>query len=478
MTNFRTFLVAMVMSVATGFLYGQVWDNFNDGTIKSFWLGDRDSFIVNSIYQLQLNATVAGKVYLSAPMSLPSEETVWSFRIRENFAPSANNLGYFYLMSDKAVLTDSLINGYYLRFGENLSNDAVRLFRQQGRIATSTLICSSTEGAIAAAFDIKVKVTRSPAGHWTLSVANASEDVYTVDTCTDNTITSMAYTGLVCQYTVTNRRNFYFDDIYCGETRADTVVYYYYSTTICQGEAYSDSNFTDLTQAGTYYDTLQNSNGCDSIVCLTLMVYPKTPLTYYSATICQGEAYSDSNFTDLTQAGTYYDTLQNSNGCDSVIELTLTVNSMPAKTAIILINSNILLASSANNYQWYHEDTLIGGATQQFYICTQSGKYYVEVSNEYGCKSISESINVTIVGIAETDNYPSLRVYPNPTTGELTIDNRQLIMDNVEIYNVMGQLLQSKIVNLQSKIEIDVSHLANGMYYLKVGNRVVKFVKE
>ena len=42
----------------------------------------------------------------------------------------------------------------------------------------------------------------------------------------------------------------------------------------------------------------------------------------------------------------------------------------------------------------------------------------------------------------------------------------------------MGQLLQSKIVNLQSKIEIDISHLAKGMYFLKVGNQVVKFVKE
>ena len=42
----------------------------------------------------------------------------------------------------------------------------------------------------------------------------------------------------------------------------------------------------------------------------------------------------------------------------------------------------------------------------------------------------------------------------------------------------MGQLLQSKTVNLQSEIVIDVSHLASGMYYLKVDNKVVKFVKE
>jgi len=42
----------------------------------------------------------------------------------------------------------------------------------------------------------------------------------------------------------------------------------------------------------------------------------------------------------------------------------------------------------------------------------------------------------------------------------------------------VGQLLQSKIVNLQSEIVINVSHLAKGMYFLKVGNQVVRFVKE
>ena len=202
-------------------LWGQVWDDFSDGTLKSFWQGDRDSFMVNSNFQLQLNAVVAGKVYLSAPMNLLSEDMQWTFRIRENFAPSDNNLTRFYLMADQPVLTDPL-NGYYLRFGENLSSDAVRLYRQQG--SNSVLICSAAEGAIAAAFDIRVKMTRSTVGTWTLSVAKANEDAYTEEfTCTDNGIASMSYMGLVCQYTASNSTRFYFDDIYCGEILVDTV---------------------------------------------------------------------------------------------------------------------------------------------------------------------------------------------------------------------------------------------------------------
>ena len=95
------------------------------------------------------------------------------------------------------------------------------------------------------------------------------------------------------------------------------------SATICSNEAY-DFHGRDLTQAGTYSDTLQTINGCDSVIVLTLSVNPvaSTPL---SATICSNEAY-DFHGRNLTQAGTYSDTLQTINGCDSVIVLTLSVN--------------------------------------------------------------------------------------------------------------------------------------------------------
>ena len=96
--------------------------------------------------------------------------------------------------------------------------------------------------------------------------------------------------------------------------------------------------------------------------------------------------------------------------------------------------------------------------------------YYAKpIYEEQGCD----------IKLSVSDSYQNhdIKIYPNPTTGQLTIDNGELIIENVEIYNVMGQLLQSKIVNLQSKIEIDISHLAKGMYFLKVGNKVVRFVK-
>ena len=93
--------------------------------------------------------------------------------------------------------------------------------------------------------------------------------------------------------------------------------------TICYGETYTWNGQTYAT-AGAYSITLQNANGCDSIVTLHLTVLPEVPVTIETATIYDGEEYiwhDESYF----EEGEYSITLQNINGCDSVITLILTV---------------------------------------------------------------------------------------------------------------------------------------------------------
>ena len=67
--------------------------------------------------------------------------------------------------------------------------------------------------------------------------------------------------------------------------------------------------------------------------------------------------------------------------------------------------------------------------------------------------------------------------------GQWTMDNGQLTIDNVEVFDIYGRK-QKIIVNSQFSIlnSIDVSHLASGVYFLKISNNsktvVLKFVKE
>ena len=75
----------------------------------------------------------------------------------------------------------------------------------------------------------------------------------------------------------------------------------------------------NITAAGTYYDTLHYATGCDSVYYeLTLTVQSVAYATVEMDTICQGDTYTWRGYT-FTEAGTYYDTLYYTTGCDSLI---------------------------------------------------------------------------------------------------------------------------------------------------------------
>ena len=78
-------------------------------------------------------------------------------------------------------------------------------------------------------------------------------------------------------------------------------------------------------------------------------------------------------------------------------------------------------------------------------------------------------------------------VFPNPTTGKLKITNYGLApltdqnrtLSVVEVYDVAGQVVFTSPVFAPSpETTIDISHLANGMYFLKIGGKTIKMVKQ
>ncbi len=97
---------------------------------------------------------------------------------------------------------------------------------------------------------------------------------------------------------------------------------------ICQGDVYTFYG-TDIDASGTYRDTLQTVNGCDSIITLLLIVNPVFEKDTLYVTICEGESYTFKS-EEFTVSGIYQDTLQTVFGCDSIITLNLTVTPIPA----------------------------------------------------------------------------------------------------------------------------------------------------
>ena len=195
----------------------QLQEGFDDGDFTNtyLWNGDDTKFAINSFNQLQLNDNAASTSQLRTSHILGSLDSIeWHFYIKESFSPSGSNYGKVYLVSDQSDLTGSL-NGYYLRFGEAGSNDAIELFEQSG--TTSTSICRATDGAISSSWEAHVRIRRDENGNWELAVDYTGGTNYVVEaTGTDTNHSNMAFLGVECNYTSSNSTKFYFDNFYVG----------------------------------------------------------------------------------------------------------------------------------------------------------------------------------------------------------------------------------------------------------------------
>jgi len=81
------------------------------------------------------------------------------------------------------------------------------------------------------------------------------------------------------------------------------------------------------------------------------------------------------------------------------------------------------------------------------------------------------------VGIV-TPTLPEIKVYPNPTTGELTIDNGQLTITKVEIYDVVGRKLFEQKENLTVLRSYDLTVFPSGLYFLRIQTEAGEVIKK
>ncbi len=233
--------------------------------------------------------------------------------------------------------------------------------------------------------------------------------------------------------------------------------------TICQGQ-----RFEGYTLTGIYLDTFTAVNGCDSLRELNLTVTP-LPTSTVLADVCDGETYFAGG-ANQSIAGTYYDTLPASgSGCDSVVVTQLSINPRPAVPMIVQNGATLSIDSTGiTGTQWFLNVDNINGATNNTYVPTETGVYYVVVFNSFGCANLSDTLTVTVVGINDVVLSWSLQYHPNPTSGLLFLDVNGAHQSNWSLYNSLGQIIQVGSASNQSTTAIDLSMYADGMYFLKV----------
>ena len=225
------------------------------------------------------------------------------------------------------------------------------------------------------------------------------------------------------------------------------------------GNTYTSSNNTASV-------TLTNSNGCDSIVTLDLTINNGTTgvdvqMACGSYTWIDGNTYTSNNNSATI-------TLTNAGGCDSIVTLNLTITTVDVST---MVNGNIIIANATNaNYQWLYCDSsnrAVQGATSASFTPPVNGNYAVVV-NQNGCVDTSNCVNVAVIGLDQLPTKATIiKVYPNPTNGLFAIDLQDLPAATVLIYAANGQLVG------QEQLEgSGVHHLslegAAGLYLLQI----------
>ena len=156
------------------------------------------------------------------------------------------------------------------------------------------------------------------------------------------------------------------DSIYKIDITTQPTYFFQEYDTICDNDTLTWHG-QQLTNAGTYHDSLLSSHGCDSVYWITLTVHPTFFFQEYD-TICDNDTLTWHG-QQLTTAGTYHDSLLSSHGCDSVYWITLTVHP---------------------TYFFQEYDTICDNDTLTWHgqQLTSAGTYHDSLVSSHGCDSI------------------------------------------------------------------------------------------
>ncbi|MDT3740638.1 MAG: T9SS type A sorting domain-containing protein [Candidatus Kapabacteria bacterium] len=146
------------------------------------------------------------------------------------------------------------------------------------------------------------------------------------------------------------------------------------------------------------------------------------------------------------------------------------------------IEQYLLRYNSVTDFDIYKIDDLISGFNDgafEISIITETNEIFL--STNYSI--YKTDLNT---GVKETaDNLPNLfilNVFPNPASDFIDIQTSEVLetseVSKVQIFDMLGIEMFSVVMELDlSTQRIDISHLPTGVYYIRIGHKVEKFLK-
>ncbi len=220
-----------------------------------------------------------------------------------------------------------------------------------------------------------------------------------------------------------------------------------------------------LTTSGVYEALFESSIGCDSLVNLNLTIQSEE--VSIMKTTCDSFQFGD----DLLDAsGDYEKLFTNQAGCDSLVNLTLEIMAVPSPNVEVNDQGMLVTEQDGDSYQWYHCNTNepITRADQQQWTPPQSGEYFVEVTAGE-CSAQSDCISFAVVTSVDDQLDRQIPVYPNPSFGWVNIDltNDLTRFATIEVADLTGRIYQVRFEQQQDRIVVEMPEVA-GVYLITI----------
>lgn len=229
----------------------------------------------------------------------------------------------------------------------------------------------------------------------------------------------------------------------------------------------ASNSFTHTTVGTQTYQVTSTHNGCpipSNVLTITSSPEINNSIT---ATICEGDIYQVGSSV-YSATGNYLDTLSSSAGCDSIVSLALTVQSI--NPAISQNGPLLTVSQTGAGYQWINcaDNQPISGATSSSYTATVNGSYacVITIGN---CSDTTECRVVDFTGIGELALLKNSVISPNPTTGNIFVT-----WNNVNVLRIIVRDIQGKEMKViesglaDDATTLDLSDYQSGTYLIEL----------
>lgn len=223
----------------------------------------------------------------------------------------------------------------------------------------------------------------------------------------------------------------------------------------------------NLITSGDYPHLFVNGNaaGGDSTVTLHLTINQGT-YNSIDTTVCDSYVWHDSTY---TESGTYVFEYTNETDCPSADTLHLTV--ITIDTYISETDGAMSVVEQENaTYQWIKCETNEWVDGETWPICLGDGEgYYACIITIGECTDTTDCWYLWIDGVSENST-TDITLYPNPTTGIVTVCGYMYGYQNIELYDLQGRKM-GDLVETHGRASLptlDLSPYPAGTYLVKI----------